>query len=112
VLSANYFSIPEEQIKNLESVLTMVGGRVVFAAGEFERLAPPPLSVSPDWSPVRTYDGYARVDGVRGQSSAAHLQAYVRQAGDCIHALGANAHKWVLGKSGLWALGCDCLAFG
>ena len=59
VLSADYFSIPEEQIKHLESVLTIVGGRIVFAAGEFERLGPPPLPVSPDWSPVKTYGGYA-----------------------------------------------------
>ncbi len=41
VLSADYFSIPAEEIKHLESVLTIVGGRVVFAAGEFERLGPP-----------------------------------------------------------------------
>ena len=54
MLSADYFSIPEEQIKSLESVLTIVGGRVVFAAAEFERLGPPPLPVSPDWSPVKT----------------------------------------------------------
>src|SRR5262245_21002871 len=112
VLSANYFSIPEEHIKNLESVLTIVGGRVVFAVGEFERLGPPPLPVSPDWSPVRAYGGYTRADGVEAQSSAANPQAHVRQAGDGMHALGAKAHKWVLGKSGLWALGCNCLAFG
>ena len=60
VLSADYFSIPAEQIKHLESVLTLVGGRVVFGAGEFERLGPPPLPVSPDWSPVKNYGGYAR----------------------------------------------------
>ena len=59
VLSADYFSIPAEQIKHLESVLTVVGGRVVFGAGEFEPLGPPPLPVSPDWSPVKTYGGYA-----------------------------------------------------
>ncbi len=59
VLSSDYFSIPEERIKRLESVLTIVGGRVVFAAGEFQRLGPPPLPVSPDWSPVKAYGGYA-----------------------------------------------------
>ena len=40
VLSADYFSVPEEEIKGIESVLTIVGGRVVYAAGEFEPLAP------------------------------------------------------------------------
>lgn len=58
VLSADYFSIPEEQIKRLESVLTIVGGNVVYGTGEFTRHAPPPLPVSPDWSPVSAYGGY------------------------------------------------------
>src|SRR5882762_4742932 len=35
VLSADYFSIPDEEIKRLESVLTLVGGRVVYGAEEF-----------------------------------------------------------------------------
>ncbi len=60
VLSEDYFSIPEERIKYLESVLTMVGGKVVYGAEVFAHLAPPPLPVSPDWSPVKVFDGYAR----------------------------------------------------
>src|SRR2546425_159647 len=35
VLTADYFSIPEEEIKRLESVLTIVGGKVVYASAEF-----------------------------------------------------------------------------
>ena len=35
VLSGDYFSVPEEQIKGLESVLTLVGGKVVHAAQAF-----------------------------------------------------------------------------
>src|SRR6266581_452018 len=58
VLSADYFSIPDEEIKGLESVLTMVGGRVVYASGEFSKLAPPPVPVSLDWSPIKHYGGY------------------------------------------------------
>ena len=50
--------VPEEEIKRIESVLTIVGGKVVYAAKEFSKLAPPPLPVSPDWSPVKTHDGY------------------------------------------------------
>jgi predicted amidohydrolase YtcJ len=103
VLSADYFSIPEEQIKHLESVLTVIGGRVVFAAGEFERLGPPPLPVSPDWSPVKTYGGHAA-------AGAAYTHER-RQLHDHVHGVGANAHRWVLGESGLWSLGCDCFAF-
>jgi predicted amidohydrolase YtcJ len=58
VLSADFFTIPEEQIKSLESVLTIVGGCVVYAAEEFKRHAPPALPVSPSWSPVETFGGY------------------------------------------------------
>src|ERR1700685_4167901 len=60
VLSGDYFSIPEEKIKQLESVLTVVGGKVVYASDEFSNLAPPALPVSPDWSPVKQYGGYAQ----------------------------------------------------
>jgi predicted amidohydrolase YtcJ len=58
VLSADYFSISEEEIKGLESVLTIVGGKPVYAAAEFKDLSPPPLPVSPEWSPVAAYGGY------------------------------------------------------
>jgi predicted amidohydrolase YtcJ len=59
VLSADYFSVPEEAIKNIESVLTIVGGKVVYAAGPFEQLATTRLpAVSPNWSPVAHFGGY------------------------------------------------------
>jgi hypothetical protein len=34
VLSADYFSCPEEVIAGIRSVLTVVGGRVVYSAAE------------------------------------------------------------------------------
>jgi predicted amidohydrolase YtcJ len=63
VLSEDYFSVPEERIKNIESVLTVVGGKVVYAAKPFDPLGagftPPPLPpVSPAWSPVAHFGGY------------------------------------------------------
>lgn len=108
VLSADYFSIPEEQIKSLESVLTIVGGKVVYGSGEFDRLSPPPLPVSPDWSPVKHYGGYAR----SGASQGAAARNPARWSlDDHVEALKEKAQRWVLGESGLWALGCDCMAF-
>ncbi len=41
VLSQDYFSVPEEQIKGIESVMTVVDGKVVYAAGSFSPLARP-----------------------------------------------------------------------
>ena len=62
VLSADYFSVPEERIEDLESVMTVVGGRVVHAARPFEALAPPPLPLaSPAWCPVAHFGGIQRV---------------------------------------------------
>jgi predicted amidohydrolase YtcJ len=106
VLSADYFSIPEEEIKQLESVLTMVGSRVVYATAEFVHLAPPALPVSPDWSPVKEYGGYARAPN---PALGAHTAA-------CSHLRSQSPGKkaWhlpVLGDLGVWELGCDCFAF-
>jgi predicted amidohydrolase YtcJ len=56
VLSGDYFSVPEDDIKSLESVLTLVGGAPVHGSGSFSPLAPPELPASPSWTP-RTPDG-------------------------------------------------------
>ncbi|WP_428825565.1 amidohydrolase [Azonexus sp. IMCC34842] len=58
VLTADYFSVPESEIKALESVLTIVGGKPVYATQEFQRLDPPALPVLPEWSPVARFGGY------------------------------------------------------
>jgi hypothetical protein len=55
VLSRDYFEVPEEEIVDIESVLTMVGGNVVYATEEFSELSPPATPVSPEWSPVAWY---------------------------------------------------------
>jgi predicted amidohydrolase YtcJ len=38
VLNADYLTVPEDQIRTLQSLLTVVGGRVVFTAGPFANL--------------------------------------------------------------------------
>ena len=107
VLSADYFSIPEEEIKQLESVLTIVGGRIVYATAEFSRLAPPELPVSPSWSPVKAYGGYAnRSNQAVGASHSASCSLAEKPADG-----GKRSHLQVLGDFGLWGLGCDCFAF-
>ncbi|MFI9169173.1 amidohydrolase [Streptomyces lincolnensis] len=52
VLSADYFSVPEDEISGLESVLTVTGGRIVHAGGPYRRLDPPRVPVNPTWSPI------------------------------------------------------------
>jgi len=58
ILPQDYFSMDVEQIKNLESALTIVNGKVVYAGEQFKQLAPPALEVKPEWSPVKHYGGY------------------------------------------------------
>ncbi|MDY0975621.1 amidohydrolase [Massilia sp. CFBP9012] len=58
VLPQDYFTMDVEKIKDLESVLTVVNGQVVYGAGEFEKLSPALPAVSPAWSPVRQFGGY------------------------------------------------------
>jgi hypothetical protein len=110
VLSADYFSIPEEEIKGLESHLTIVGGRIVYAHDVFAELAPPALPVSPNWSPVTRYGGYAQ-----GKDATAGTFHSASRADSSSHGY-AHGHAsygelQVHGKSGLWSLGCDCFAF-
>ncbi|MFD6372793.1 hypothetical protein ACFWGM_38160 [Streptomyces roseolus] len=57
-MSHDFFAVPLEDIAHIEAVLTVVGGRIVYAAAEHEGLdeALPPLS--PSWSPVARFGGY------------------------------------------------------
>src|SRR5260370_36498725 len=59
VLSADYFSVADDEIRRLQSVLTIVGGKCVYGAEEFDNLAPPAPAILPEWWPVAAYGGYA-----------------------------------------------------
>jgi predicted amidohydrolase YtcJ len=91
ILSQDYFSVPVDDIKNLESVLTMVGGKVVYGAGPYSKFDPPGLPSVPDWLPVRHYGGYAK-------ASAALAGA----------PLAAHRHPLIIGDSGIWSMECPC----
>ena len=66
VLSADYFSVPEAEMAGLESVLTVVGGKVVYAAGRTrsgERVIRPSLASGagrPDRKRDANAGGYPR----------------------------------------------------
>ncbi|SDP08715.1 hypothetical protein SAMN04487897_13533 [Paenibacillus sp. yr247] len=58
ILSNDFFCVSDEEIKRIESVLTVVGGKIVYGAREFAKLSPPAPKASPDWSPINYFDGY------------------------------------------------------
>jgi predicted amidohydrolase YtcJ len=102
VLSEDYFSIPEQEIRSLESVLTVVGGEVVYGIDEFNHLAPPPLPAAQDWAPTAHYGGYFRPATTFARCN--HLGCDDHQKSEFAVRSGR------LGES-LWGLGCDCFAF-
>jgi predicted amidohydrolase YtcJ len=87
VLSDDYFAVESDEIRGLESVLTMVGGRVVHGTGDYANLSPALPPVSPDWSPVARFGGY-----------------------DCSHPSPPNhSHTPVMAADGrVWETGCGC----
>jgi predicted amidohydrolase YtcJ len=108
VLSADYFSVPDEEIKKIESQLTVVDGKVVYGVGDFGTLAPPAIPVIPDWSPVKSVGGYypARPD----QSPLVHQSAAPGRLHQLLDSL-TRAGGLAVPKAGAYGLACDCFAF-
>ncbi|MER7719324.1 amidohydrolase [Streptomyces flaveolus] len=72
VLSQDYFTVPDPEIPHIEALLTVVGGRIVYAAGEYEGIDEQMPPVTPEWSPVAHYGGY--------QAAPSQGRSGVRQA--------------------------------
>ncbi len=96
VLSKDFFNVLDEEIKNIYSVMTVVGGEVVHASDEFSSYNPPLPPVSPDWSPIKFYGAY-------GQNKTI-INAPLPQSNCIIH------HDEQLSKLN-YNLGCYCWAF-
>lgn len=110
VLSDDYFSVADDAIADITSVLTLLGGKPVYANSEFKDLAPPLPPAMPDWSPVRTFGGYQK------RADAGQKQKYAfAQACGCNTACGIHGHAHAWGRAApsddkaFWgALGCSC----
>ena len=119
----DFFACAEDEIAQTTSELTIVGGRVVYGAGEFGPLddsAPPPAM--PDWSPVRRFGGFAAWKDTAGSRSEGEstLQQVAAAACGCSTACPVHGHSHARAWSGnaptsdlnaFWgALGCACWA--
>lgn len=58
LLDRDYFSIAEAQIKSIASVLTVMDGRVVYGAQDYQPLSPILPDILPAWSPIKHFGGY------------------------------------------------------
>ncbi|WP_454832942.1 amidohydrolase [Pseudoxanthomonas wuyuanensis] len=117
LLSADFFSVAEDEIRDIASVLTIVGGRVVHGDGDYAALAPVLPAPMPDWSPVNHRGGY-RGGGIAEASAAfatAHARTHPKGSGCGVHGRhGHAAHHDAPADNpgGFWgALGCSCFAF-
>ena len=123
VPSQDFFSVPEDDISFLTSDLTVVGGRVVYGAGDFAPLDDKPLPPAmPDWSPTRRFKGYGawgEPDGAgRNSLHPARYQAIASCA--CASGCGLHGHDharaWASQAPAsdlqgfFGALGCSCWA--
>ncbi|AHK04014.1 MULTISPECIES: amidohydrolase [Rhizobium/Agrobacterium group] len=116
----DFFSCAEDEISFLVSELTMVGGKIVYGAGDFKTLdendVPPAM---PDWSPVRKFGGYAAWGEPEGAGARSLRRTAISTCG-CASDCGVHGHD----HAGAWtsklpiadlkgffgALGCSCWA--
>lgn len=116
ILSADLMSVPPEEIRRINAVLTMVGGEVVHGEADFADLAPPPPPASPSWTPVGAFAS----PGMRTAAAPPSVR-HARSCHDgCASACGLHGHDHQIAwanpipardlKSFWGALGCSCFA--
>jgi predicted amidohydrolase YtcJ len=101
-LSADYFQVPDEEIRNIVSVLTVVDGKVVYGSEEFSSLAPPLPPAAPDWAPVQRHGAYATPTA--SATASVHRCASHPQAPEATVSRGSLHSLW-------GPLGCGCWAY-
>lgn len=121
VLSDDYFSVSEEEIKNIESVVTVVDGKVVYATGDFRDYDTAPIPVLPEWSPIAVFGGYgAPLDVAKAARAGVPIEQTHQHTADCrSHGCMHAAHRLMEGArqgaaprySDFWGRGCGCYAF-
>ncbi|GAA4173502.1 amidohydrolase [Shinella granuli] len=116
----DFFACAEDEISFLTSDLTMVGGKIVHGAGDFASLDENPVPPAmPDWSPARTFGGYAAWAEPEGAGKRSLRRAAISTCG-CASSCGVHGHdhaaawaaKLPVGdlRGFFGALGCACWA--
>lgn len=124
VLNSDYLTIADEAIKEIESELTIVSGKIVYADGDFSPFSPPPIPILPDWSPTKSYGGFYRISKTASQknfSTSSAQNSIVNTVHLCSGSCQVHAHDHnharmsniaINNYTAFWgALGCSCFAF-
>lgn len=116
VLSDDLMAVPDNRIRSITSVMTVVGGRVVFADNEFSGHNPDLPPASPGWSVNATFASPAERAAPLSPATTDMRACHDGCASGC----GMHGHDhgiaWtnpipVRDKNAFWgALGCSCFA--
>lgn len=110
VLSSDYLEIPEADIPHITSVLTLLGGKVVYGNEAYHRLAPPLPPPAPDWSPVRSFGVHQAPKSAPTMAPACGCRSACEVHGHSHHFAFA-ARTPAANDSTFWgAFGCSCWA--
>ncbi|HWX66588.1 MAG TPA: amidohydrolase [Rhodanobacter sp.] len=115
----DFFACAESEIADTTSELTMVGGKIVYAAGMFSDLDEAPIPPAmPDWSPARRFGGYAAWG--ENKAGVVAVRQMAMQSCGCAHSCSIHGHDhataWssklpIADLKSFWgALGCACWA--
>ncbi len=111
LLSDDYFSVPENEIVHIRSVLTILGGKVVHGDGDYAARAPDLPPPMPDWSPVANFGGYWQAPETKAKlanACACHASCSIHGHN---HAAALGADVPAADPQGFWGtLGCGCWA--
>lgn len=111
LLSDDYFTVPDNEIVHIRSILTLLGGKVVHGDGDFAPLAPELPRAMPDWSPVATFGGYYQTPEARQKLASACGCASSCGVHGHDHAAALGANVPAADVQTFWgSLGCGCWA--
>lgn len=106
VLSSDFFKVADEEIQDITSDMTVLGGRIVHADGPHKDLSPKMPLPMPDWSPVRYYGGY------QARNEHARFQITEPIKACCTVHPATKTSRLSFEEVFLdWSLGCSCWAF-
>jgi hypothetical protein len=75
-------------LRPYSALLTVVGGKIVYAAGDFALLDSAPPPAMPDWSLVRTFKGY----GAWGDKQRQAVARIAATSCGCVNACNVHGH--------------------
>ncbi|PZQ51081.1 MAG: amidohydrolase [Novosphingobium pentaromativorans] len=111
LLSDDYFSVPDNEIVHIRSILTLLGGKVVHGEGDYRPLAPELPRPMPDWSPVATFGGYYQTPEAKQKLASACGCASSCGVHGHDHAAALGANVPAADVQTFWgSLGCGCWA--